>query len=126
MKSPGWIVLAGLALVGTAAAAPATGLLASFAGQVCHGHTGQSEVRYALRNRNGQWAVRIVYAASSAKPVADWHNATADGATLTFPGTHAGQITLTATGPHALSMRAEVGIRSYGPYLLTCVSPARR
>ena len=126
MKSLTWVVLATLSLAGSAAAAPATALLETFAGQICYGQTSYSTVRYAIRNQSGQWAVRIVYAASSAKPVVDWHNATADGATLTFPGTRAGQVMLTATSPHAVAMRMQVGIRSYGPYPLKCVARTKR
>lgn len=130
MKSFAWIVLAIFALAGGAAAAPPTALLESLAGQICYGHAGYTQIRYAIRNQNGQWAARIVYstagAAAGAKPVVDWHNATADGATLTFPGTQAGQIMLTVTGPHTVDMRSQTGIHSYGPYPLKCVIRARR
>ena len=90
----------------------------------------RTEVRYTIRNQNGQRAARIFYgtagAAPGAKPIVDWHNATADGATLTFPGTQVGQIMLTVTGPHTVDMRSQTGIHSYGPYTLKCVVRAKR
>jgi len=103
---------------------PATALLEGLVGQTCSGQAGTSDVRYAIRNQAGKWAVHDVFGPhgppAGAMTDGGWRPATADGSTLTFPGVTVADIILTATGPHSASYVAGSRMSMYGPFTVTC------